>query len=163
MDALIVDDGEKRYPCHSCGHSIQTAVMAYVLKMLNDMKLCGETGGRVNFIAAPAEEFIEFEYRQKLRAEGKIKYFSGKQNMIEQGIFDDVDCVISMHVNGETGEHDVRRPAPHLAGFTGEEGCVLPEARRSFRCGRLIWEKMRSMGPVSAMDAIAYMKDQFPG
>ena len=109
------------------------------------MKLCGETGGRVTFIAAPAEEFIEFEYRQKLRAEGKIKYFSGKQNMIEQGIFDDVDCVISMHVNGETGTlFDV---GSTLAGFMVKkflpEPPLIPELPP-------IWEKMRSMGPVSA-------------
>lgn len=158
MDALIVDDGEKRYPCHSCGHSIQTAVMAYVLKMLNDMKLCGETGGRVTFIAAPAEEFIEFEYRQKLRAEGKIKYFSGKQNMIEQGIFDDVDCVISMHVNGETGTlFDI---GSTLAGFMVKKAVFTGAAAHSGAAAHM--GKNALHGASLCMDAIAYMKDQFP-
>ena len=102
MDAIQVKNGNQTYPFHSCGHSIQTAVLAWVMRLLKDSGLVEKLGGTVSFIAAPAEEFIDFEYREKLRSEGKIEYFSGKQNMIRQGIFDDIDCVISMHINGES-------------------------------------------------------------
>ena len=34
MDAIYVRDGEKTYPFHSCGHCIQTAVLAWVMKLL---------------------------------------------------------------------------------------------------------------------------------
>lgn len=103
MDAIYVRDGEKTYPFHSCGHSIQTSVLAWVMKILKDTGLVEKLGGTVSFIGTPAEEFIDFDYREGLRREGKIKYFSGKQNMIEQGVFDDIDCVISMHINGDSG------------------------------------------------------------
>ncbi len=40
------------------------------------------------FMAVPAEEFVELEYREKLRDEGKIKFFSGKQEFIRVGAFE---------------------------------------------------------------------------
>lgn len=158
MDALVVNDGEKSYPFHSCGHSIQTAVMAYVLKLLHDLGIPGMTGGRVSFIATPAEEFIEFDYRQKLKEEGKIHYFSGKQNMIEQGIFDDVDCVLSMHVNGETDTlFDV---GSTLAGFTVKRAVFTGQASHSGAAAHMGRNALH--GASLCMDAVAYMKDQFP-
>ena len=67
MDAIYVRDGEKTYPVHSCGHSIQTAVLAYVMKLLKDSGLVEKRGGKVSFIAAPAEEFIDFDNRDGIR------------------------------------------------------------------------------------------------
>ena len=32
MDAIYARDGERTFPFHSCGHSIQTAVLAWVMK-----------------------------------------------------------------------------------------------------------------------------------
>lgn len=158
MDALIVADGDRRYPMHSCGHSIQTAVMACALKMLNEMGIAKRTGGRISFIAAPAEEFIEFEYRQQLKDEGKIKYFSGKQNMIEQGIFDDVDCVISMHINGETETlFDV---GSTLAGFMVKKAIFTGQASHSGVAAHMGRNALH--GASLCMNAISYMKDQFP-
>lgn len=158
MDALVVNDGEKSYPYHSCGHSIQTAVMAYVLKMLKDLNIAERTGGRLSFIAAPAEEFIEFDYRQKLKEEGKINYFSGKQNMIEQGVFDDVDCVLTMHVNGETETlFDVNST---LAGFMVKRAVFTGQASHSGAAPHMGRNALH--GASLCMDAVAYMKDQFP-
>ena len=56
---------------------------------------------KVSAIFTPAEEFIDFDYSDGLIEEGKIKYRSGKQHMIASGYFDDVDCVLSAHANGE--------------------------------------------------------------
>ncbi|MDO2232265.1 amidohydrolase, partial [Escherichia coli] len=47
--------------------------------------------GKVSFMATPAEEFIELEYREQLKKEGKITYFGGKQELIKRGYFDDID------------------------------------------------------------------------
>lgn len=158
MDALTVNDGNRSYPWHSCGHSIQTAVMACVLTMLNEMGIAERTGGRISFIAAPAEEFTEFEFRQQLKDEGKINYFSGKQNMIEQGIFDDVDCVISMHINGETETlFDV---GSTLAGFMVKKAIFTGQASHSGVAAHMGLNALH--GASLCMNAISYMKDQFP-
>lgn len=122
MDAIYVKDGDKTYPFHSCGHSIQTAVLAWVMKLLKDSGFVEKLDGTVSFIATPAEEFIDFDYREEIRSDGKNHYFSGKQNMIEQGIFDDIDCVISMHINGDSG----------TSGDVGDLGYLIPTVQFGF-------------------------------
>lgn len=158
MDALYVRNGEKTYPYHSCGHSIQTAVMAFVMKLLKDGGFVDELGGNVSFIATPAEEFIDFEYREELRKLGKIHYFSGKQNLITQGVFDDVDCVISMHMNGDQGTlFDI---GSTLAGFMVKRAVFLGRASHSGAAPHLGLNALH--GANLCMNAISYMKDQFP-
>lgn len=158
MDALEVSEGGQTRPFHSCGHSIQTAVMAAVLKMLKDSGITERTGGRVSFIAAPAEEFIDFEYRKELVRAGEIRYFSGKQNMIAAGLFDDVDCVISMHINGETGTlFDI---GSTLAGFMVKRAVFSGQAAHSGAASHLGRNALH--GANLCMNAIAFMKDQFP-
>ncbi len=158
MDAIYARDGEKMFPFHSCGHSIQTAVLAWVMKLLKDSGLVEKLGGTISFIATPAEEFIDFDYREGLRNDGQIKYFSGKQNMIEQGIFDDIDCAISMHINGDEGTlFDVDST---LAGFMVKKVIFKGAASHSGAAPHL--GKNALHGANLCMSAIAYMKDQFP-
>ena len=158
MDAIYVRDGAKTYPYHSCGHSIQTAVLAWVMKLLKDSGLVDRLGGTVSFIATPAEEFIDFEYREGLRQEGKIRYFSGKQNMIEQGVFDDIDCVLSMHINGDSGTlFDIRST---LAGFMVKKAIFKGLAAHSGVIPHLGRNALH--GASLCMNALSYMKDQFP-
>ncbi|EFE11794.1 amidohydrolase [Clostridium sp. M62/1] len=159
MDALSVQGKEGSFAFHSCGHSIQTAVMAYVMKLLKDRGIVEASGGRVSFIATPAEEFIDFESRERLKKEGKIRYLSGKQNMIAEGVFDDVDCVISMHINGDSGNRlfDIDST---LAGFTVKKALFHGKNAHSGAAPHLGRNALH--GASLAMDAIAYMKDQFP-
>ena len=157
MDAIQVKNGNRTYPFHSCGHSIQTAVLAWVMRLLKDSGLVEKLGGTVSFIAAPAEEFIDFEYREKLRSEGKIEYFSGKQNMIRQGIFDDIDCVISMHINGESDTlFDIHST---LAGFMMKKAVFKGTASHSGVAPHLGRNALH--GANLCMNALAFMKDQF--
>lgn len=159
MDALIVGEGENRYPFHSCGHSIQTAVMAYVMKMLKDLGVTKQLGGTVSFIAAPAEEFIDFDYRKTLQEQELIRSFSGKQNMIGLGTFDDIDCAISMHINGDSGTlFDV---GSTLAGFMAKKVIFTGQAAHSGAAPHLGRNALH--GASLFMDAVSYLKDQFPG
>jgi metal-dependent amidase/aminoacylase/carboxypeptidase family protein len=48
-------------------------------------------------MAVPSEEYIEIEYRNKLREEGKIHFLAGKQELIYRGEFDDVDIAMMFH------------------------------------------------------------------
>lgn len=82
---------------HACGHHIQIAGMLGAATGLVKSGILSELGGKVDFMATPAEEFVELGYRTQLRADGKIKYFGGKQEMIYNGTFDDIDMAVMFH------------------------------------------------------------------
>lgn len=88
---------------HSCGHNSQMAIMMGAFKGIYDSGILDKVKGKVSLITAPAEEFVDFDYRLNLVAEGKIKAFSGKQNLILEGAFDDIDIVLSSHGNNLEG------------------------------------------------------------
>ena len=52
--------------------------------------------GRVVLIAVPAEEYIEIEYRDELRRQGKIEFLGGKPEFIRLGHLDDVDIAMDV-------------------------------------------------------------------
>lgn len=159
MDALEVRIEDRPCAFHSCGHSIQTAVMAYAMKLLKERGIAEKSGGRVSFIAAPAEEFIDLDSRRAMQKNGQIQYLSGKQDMIANGVFDDVDCVISMHVNGDSGDlmFDIQST---LAGFTVKKAVFHGKASHSGAAPHLGRNALHAAS--LTMDAVAYMKDQFP-
>ncbi|MBR4455731.1 MAG: amidohydrolase [Solobacterium sp.] len=80
---------------HACGHSTQVAIMLGVMAALNDRT--DLPNGKVTLYFTPAEEFTDMEYRKSLAAEGRIRYCSGKQNMLAEGVFEDADCLIHIH------------------------------------------------------------------
>ncbi len=89
---------------HACGHNAQIATMLGTAMGLLKSGALSEMHGKVTFFAVPAEEFVELEYRQMLKNEGKITYLSGKQELIELGEFDDIDIAMMVHsqASGET-------------------------------------------------------------
>ena len=73
-----------------------------------------QLGGRLVFFAVPAEEYVEIDYRSRLRQEGRIGLLGGKSELVRLGEFDDVDLAMMMHSGGQ----DVRR-AKFTLGTTG--------------------------------------------
>lgn len=82
---------------HTCGHNIQIAGMLGAILGLAKSGVLDELDGRIVAMAVPAEELIELDFRQKMREEGKITYFGGKQELIKRGYFDDVDMAMMFH------------------------------------------------------------------
>ncbi len=82
---------------HACGHNIQVTVMYGVAKALIESGALEYLDGKIDFLAVPAEEYIELDYRQLLKDEGKITYFAGKPELIHKGVFDDVDMSMMVH------------------------------------------------------------------
>ena len=155
MDALPGKNFEGRI--HSCGHSIQTAVMLSVVKILTETGFLENTDIKVSAIFTPAEEFIDFDYRDGLIEEGKIKYRSGKQHMIASGYFDDVDCVLSAHANGEREKKfDINST---LAGFKAKKAVFKGQASHSGAAPFLGRNTLH--GAVLCENAISFLKDQF--
>jgi amidohydrolase len=83
---------------HSCGHNAQIAMMLGVAVGLVEAGALAELDGDVTLMAVPAEEYVEIEYRSKLRKEGKIQFLGGKQEMIVVGALDDVDMAMMIHL-----------------------------------------------------------------
>jgi amidohydrolase len=80
---------------HACGHHSQMAVMlgaGYGLDLVKD-----HLEGDIILVAVPAEEYIEIDYRSRLRQEGKIDFFGGKQEFIRLGAMNDIDISIGSH------------------------------------------------------------------
>lgn len=85
---------------HACGHNAQIATMLGCAIAIKSSDIMSELCGDVTLMAVPAEEFIELDYRSKLKADGKIKYFGGKQQLVAEGAFDDVDIAMMIHAQG---------------------------------------------------------------
>lgn len=82
---------------HACGHNIQTTVMYGIADAFTHAGLFDELDGKIDFMAVPAEEYIEMDYREGLRREGRLHYFSGKAELTYRGAFDDVDMCMMVH------------------------------------------------------------------
>jgi amidohydrolase len=110
---------------HSCGHNSQIASMLGAAIGL--APLAAELDGDVVFAAVPAEEYVELEYRERLRQDGKIQFFGGKQEYIRLGALDDVDMGMMIHSHaGVTDRHflmecDSSGFVGKLVRFTGRE------------------------------------------
>lgn len=105
LDALRIPEhkyaNKETQAAHSCGHHAQLAGVIGAAITLTDFQVREELDGQVIFFSTPAEEYGEIEFKNKLRAEGKIKYGGGKCELIRQGAFDDVDLSVAHHVGNE--------------------------------------------------------------
>lgn len=106
LDSLIVP-GHKHADsdtgaAHACGHHAQIGSMLAVASGLVDPDVMSGLVGKISFMATPAEEYIELEYRESLHEQGEIEFFGGKQELIKLGFFNDVDIAMLTHTGGET-------------------------------------------------------------
>jgi len=99
LDALHIPVHPEAHPAtgnvHACGHHSQMAAMLGAGYGLDAIK--EHLDGEVVMVAVPAEEYIEIDYRNRLREEGKLEFFGGKQEFIRLGAMDDVDIVLGSH------------------------------------------------------------------
>ncbi len=82
---------------HSCGHFAQIASVIGVSYALKDTGIMEELSGDVILMAVPAEEYVEIEYRNELRKQGKLHFLGGKQEFIRLGLMDDIDIMVMQH------------------------------------------------------------------
>jgi len=82
---------------HACGHHAQMAAMLGTAIALKESGVMEHLDGDVIFLAVPAEEFIDLPERQELQDQGKISFLGGKQQLIAEGVMDDIDMAIMIH------------------------------------------------------------------
>lgn len=103
LDAIVCRNHEASDPvtgaAHCCGHNVQIANVLAVARALKESGAMDYLGGDVVFFAVPAEEYVEIDYRSGLLAQKKLKYLGGKQQLIAEGAFDDIDMAMQMHVS----------------------------------------------------------------
>lgn len=92
---------------HACGHHAQMAAMLGVAAGLKDSGVMEELTGNVVFMATPAEEYIDLDYRRGLQQEGKIQCFGGKQQLIQEGVFQNIDAAMMVHAQPNTPQASV--------------------------------------------------------
>ncbi|MGI6620490.1 MAG: amidohydrolase [Bacillota bacterium] len=83
---------------HACGHNGQVASMVGAAMGLVYSGAIEHLSGKVTFLGVPAEEYVEVEYRQNLRKQGKIRFLGGKQELLARGFFDDIDTAMMVHM-----------------------------------------------------------------
>jgi amidohydrolase len=100
LDAVICrehPDATDEGAVHACGHNVQLAAMVGTAIGLVAAEAASQLAGKIDFIAVPAEEFVELGYRQKLMQDGKIRFFGGKQELLYRGHLDNTDICVMIH------------------------------------------------------------------
>jgi amidohydrolase len=108
LDSLIVQEHPFADPntgaAHACGHHCQIGMLFGAALGLMQPDVLLALSGRIALIAVPAEEYIEIEYRDGLRRDGKIEFLGGKPELIKLGEFDDVDLSMMVHTTSNPDE-----------------------------------------------------------
>ena len=129
LDSLIVpshpESDRETGAVHSCGHNAQCAALLGVAAGLAAPGALDGLSGSIRLIAVPAEEFIELEFRRKLRQDGVIRYLGGKQELLYRGVLDDVDLAFMIHTS--TTKRALGA-APGSNGFIATEHVFLGKA-----------------------------------
>lgn len=99
MDALPIPNHPNAYNgvAHACGHHIQLTGVVGAAMALTDPEIKEAMGGNICFMAVPAEEFVDIDFKSQLMKEGKLGYGGGKCELIRIGAFDDIDISLGHH------------------------------------------------------------------
>ena len=101
LDSIICpshpDANKETGAVHSCGHNAQAAALLGIAAALKEDGVTNDLCGKIRLCAVPAEELIEIEYRNELKAKGIIKYLGGKTEFLHRGYFDGVDIAFMVH------------------------------------------------------------------
>ncbi len=128
---------------HACGHNAQLAALLGAAWGLSAVK--DSLSGGICFIGAPAEEFVEIGWRSQLQKEGKIAYLGGKQQLIHEGVFDDVDMAMMVHSETDVPCHRLVVNG-RAGGFIGKEVTFLG---REAHAGGAPWDGVNALNAAS--------------
>jgi len=141
---------------HACGHFAQIAWL--IGAGLGLKKIREYLSGTVVLFAVPAEEYLDLEFRQKLREENKIKYFGGKQELIRLDAFDDIDLAMMSHAQSDI-------PGRNVFVAKGSNGFVGKSVRfigRASHAGAAPFEGINALNAFNiALSAIHAQRETF--
>lgn len=116
---------------HACGHNCMIATLAGVAYAFAQTGIMNELSGDLSLMAVPAEEFVELEYRKRLKKENKLYFMGGKQEFIRLGEMDDIDIMVMQHNGLNEGENKVATAGYGSNGFVGKMVQYIGKASHS--------------------------------
>lgn len=143
---------------HACGHHAQMAAMIGCAIAMADPDVQKCLAGTVNFLAVPAEEYIDADKRARLKKEG-IEFCCGKSEMIRTGVFDDTDIALTTHVHMVPVEEDFYLGNPACNGYSAERVTVRGKAAH----GAIDpWNGVNALSiTISAIQMMGLMRETF--
>lgn len=163
LDGLICeghpDSTKDTHAVHACGHNIQLAVMLGVADALVRSGVLEYLDGKIDFIAVPAEEAIELDYREELKKQGKIRYYCGKTEMLYRGFFQDAD--ICMMVHNYPLEQEGYKVVPFIRSNGMIQKQIVFKGKQS-HAGQAPWEGINALNMAAiALNNIQYQRETF--
>lgn len=163
LDSVVcpahTDSDRETGAMHACGHNIQTTVMYGVADALKNSGVLELLDGKIDFMAVPAEEYIELDYRENLRKENKIKYFAGKPELIYRGAFDDVDMCMMVH------NFPISKDGFKFASYNTGNGFIGKTTKfigKQSHAGAAPWEGINALNIATvAMECMALQRETF--
>lgn len=132
LDSVLVADHENADPetgaAHCCGHNAQIAAMIGTAMGLLNANAFPELAGRVSFMAVPAEEYVEIDYRNEQRKAGKLEFLGGKSELVALGAFDDVDMAMMVHAASHDNIDGMATVSASNNGFVGKQAKFVGKA-----------------------------------
>jgi amidohydrolase len=167
LDSMVVPGHPEEDPvthaAHACGHHIQIGNMLAVAAGMLAPGVLEELSGRVVFMAVPAEEYIELEFRNELLKQGKLEFLTGKGEFIRLGAFDDVDLAVMTH-SGSL-DSDPGEIARSLIIGAGSNGLVAKRAEfigHASHAGGSPWRGINALNAATlAIQAIHMQRETF--
>jgi len=102
---------------HACGHHTQVGIALALIAHYAATGAHRELPFNLAFIFVPAEEFVDLDDREQMRAQGTIGWLGGKPEAMKLGVFDDIDVGICTHAIGEHFTQPTIEINCDLAGF----------------------------------------------
>jgi amidohydrolase len=161
LDSLIVPEHRNADPdtgaAHVCGHCIQIGNMLAAALGLSQPEVIESLAGSISFMAVPAEEYIEIEYREQLRGSSELEFLAGKQEFVRLGEFDNVDISLLTHASPDE--------ARWLRPGTSHNGMIAKTVRfvgRSAHAGGAPHLGINALNAANlAMQGIALLRETF--
>lgn len=158
LDALVLPRHPLADPetgaAHACGHHAQIASMIGAAVGLAAVRQ--HLDGNVAFLAVPAEESVELEWRRERVRAGELKHLVGKADLLARGAFDDVDMAMLCHTSGQ---------AARLSVGDSHNGSVVKRivfTGRSSHAGSSPWHGVNALKAATlAISAVDAQRDTF--
>jgi metal-dependent amidase/aminoacylase/carboxypeptidase family protein len=117
-----------------------------------------QLAGNVLFVAVPAEEYVDLEWRSEQAHAGRLEFLGGKAELLRLGVLDEVDMAILVHA---TGSQDDRQLSLRMSA----NGLVAKRARfigRASHAGAAPERGINALNAATlALQAISMQRETF--
>jgi len=167
LDSMVVPghaiEDPVTHAAHACGHHIQIGNMLGVAVGISASGVLDHLSGSIIFMAVPAEEYIELEFRNELKRAGQVEFLTGKGEFVRLGHFDNVDMAIMTHAT--TADHQNGAGSKDLTISSGSNGLIAKRAEfigHASHAGGAPWDGVNALNAATlALQAVHMQRETF--